>query len=147
MKKTIPILALCVALTACTRTASLMPDNSIAAKTGAVTAVFKAYGMGNGEVSMTMADGEELAGRYQLDRQQNIYTANTNLLVAVFGKGAVQDNARETVNGIPLWSPGAVDASSSSGKTVHCQLMNNNNTGHGRGACKLSMGAIYRLQY
>lgn len=31
--------------------------------------------------------------------------------------------------------------------TAHCEFMNNNFTGHGHGICRISNGALYRMQY
>lgn len=148
MIKVVIAATMALLLSACARTASLVSDNAIAYRDGAVDEVrFKAYGMGTGEVWMRLHNGETLSGRYQLDRDVNILTYNGALLAAVFGTGAVKQAGREIVNGAPVWSPGVVDVSSASGDTCHCDLMNNNFTGHGQGACKFADGAIYQLEY
>jgi hypothetical protein len=132
----------------CTRTAILTPVNGLALNGGTAQAQFKAYGMGTGEVQMNLSNGETFTGRYLLDREQNILTYNAALLEATFGKDEVlRRAAAESVSGTPLWSPGTVDVSSSLGRSGHCDLMNNNETGHGAGACQFSDGAIYKLTY
>ena len=42
---------------------------------------------------------------------------------------------------------GEADMMSPQGTTAHCEFENNNFTGHGHGACRLSNGAVYRMQY
>lgn len=42
---------------------------------------------------------------------------------------------------------GEADVMSALGTTAHCEFQNNNFNGHGHGACRLSDGAMYRMQY
>lgn len=42
---------------------------------------------------------------------------------------------------------GEADIMSPQGTTAHCEFLNNNFTGHGHGTCRLSHGALYRMQY
>jgi len=147
VKKIAVVSILAFSICGCSRNASLVPSNVAAAQIGPIQAHFKAYGMGTGEVSMSLPAGETMTGRYQLDRKENIVSYNTELLVAVFGKGTVQSTAQQMVNGAPEWSPGTVDVASAAGTSCHCELMNNNLSGHGQGACALSNGALFRLDY
>ena len=42
---------------------------------------------------------------------------------------------------------GEADMMSAQGTTAHCEFLNNNLNGHGHGSCRLSDGAVYRMQY
>jgi hypothetical protein len=94
-----------------------------------------------------MPNGDVLTGGFTLFRDQNIYTYNTALLMAIFGKGPIREAGLSYANSTPTFSPGVSDFSSPSGLTGHCDLINNNFTAHGQGACTFSNGATYSLTF
>src|SRR5947208_3001351 len=58
------VLASLLLLMGCTKTANLYPANDVARATGVIQARYVAYGVGNGELELTMADGEVVKGEY-----------------------------------------------------------------------------------
>lgn len=146
MGRLVSAVVLCL-LCACMRTADLIPQNEIAATTGTIQAKFGARGIGTGEVNMATPQGVTFAGRYLLYRRETAWEYDAALLAMVFGKPAIKAIAAQSIDGMPLWSPGIADATGSNGVSVHCELVNNNHTFHGEGVCRFSDGAIYSLQF
>lgn len=140
-------LALPLIIAACTRAGTMVPANEVAAQTGPIDAHFKAYGMGHGEAWGAFANGAQISGNYLLYREQNVLSYNADILFVVFGKGPVRQAAAEKIKETPVWSPGVVDLTATNGLTAHCELINNNMDGHGKGACLFSNGAYYSLVY
>jgi hypothetical protein len=128
------------ALTACTYTryADLYPDNDVA-RTLSAPLQFKieGHGNGNGTAEMWMPDGEYLTGRYSIIAGGGVSVASA----FVDGRSAMRYGLTMSGEG------GGVADMRGPKTTAHCEFENNNMTGHGNGVCRLSSGALYRMQY
>jgi hypothetical protein len=136
----ISIITAALALSACaiTRYPQLFPDNDLARTLGP-PAQFKIEGHGNlnGTAEMSMPDGEYLTGRYSIMAGGGVGVASA------FGGGQ-----SATAYGLTMSGQGNGVADMSGPKTTaHCEFENNNFNGHGNGVCRLSSGALYRMQY
>jgi len=139
----------CTLISGCAfhRTAQLTPANVVATETNNLVVNFVSHGTPTGEVRVNLPNGDVMTGGFTLFRTQTIYDYNTALLMEVFGRGAIKEGGRIYVNNTPTFSPGIVDVASPSGLSCHCDLINNNFTTHGQGACVFSNGAIYSLTF
>jgi len=132
------MLAICSACTI-TRDVQLYPDNDPARALGPLNGSIVGHGNLNGAMTLTMPNGEILNGRYSIGAgggvgfgslYSSVYGATTSSSMSMSGSGE-----------------GMADAVGPHGTTAHCEFMNNNFNGHGHGACRISDGAIYRMQY
>ena len=140
------IAILAASLSGCAGTVTLYPANDIAQKAGVITAEIKKYGMGSGPIKLTMPDGEILTGQYTV--MVGGSTGFGSVYASVYGpEGARSGTGTSTMVNIPNSSPGVANAAGPKGTTVYCEFQNNNMAGHGYGACKISNGALYRMQY
>lgn len=133
-------------LAACARDAHLYPANEMAIASGVLTAHFKAYGTGHGEIEIPMPDGELLKGEYSVVRGGAMGFGN--IYGAVYGAGgSASFSGSSNSYVIPGGSPGMASAFGEKGTAMQCEFYNDNFSGHGNGACKSSKNALYRLQY
>lgn len=135
-----------VLLAGCAATARLYPANPAAQVGGTLEASTRETEMGSGPIRVTMPDGEILKGRYSID--PGFSTGDGNINVSAFG-----GSHRPFSNAFGSW--GSADARSTATATLigrratsmKCEVVNNNYTGHGDGACRTSSGAIYKIAY
>ena len=121
-----------------TRHPELFPANDTAHQLGALRATLTGHGNLNGTMSLALPDGEVLTGRYSIAAGGGA------------GFGAVsgsQGFASGSAFLISAHGDGVADMIGPKGTTAHCEFANNNFSGHGSGACRLSSGAEYRMQY
>lgn len=119
------------------RILALYPENREAQAIGNLTAHLE-----NGDVSLVLPDGKVLKGRFEVKAGGSF---------SAFGKargldrpgGAYTSAGRAILNG----SPAFVDMKGTSGATAHCEVMNDDGSAHGSGACLFSSGAEYRVLY
>lgn len=146
MKNTLILFILCFAIVGCSRNARLYPANDVATVGGVLTAHFMSYGTGNGEMEITLTDGEVLKGEYSIVRGGAMGFGN--VYGSVYGAGG-----SSTVSGstnsyvVPGGSPGMASLFGNKGTSMECEFYNDNFSGHGHGACKSTGNALYRLQY
>lgn len=142
-------LAAAIVLSGCitiTRNPELFPYNDNARLTGRLAAVMVGHGNLNGTISMTMPDGEVLDGRYSISAAGGIGFGT--LYSSVYGTGGyATGSALGSSMMISATGYGVADMGGPKGTTAHCEFVNNNFNGHGNGACQLSTGGIYRMQY
>lgn len=135
-----------LALGGCAMTAQLYPANDTAHTLGPLVANMKAYGVGSGPVSVTMPDGEVLVGRYSVNMGGS--ASFGSLYTSVYGsRGYASASGFGSAFSMPNSSGGMADLIGPRGTTAHCEFVNNNWGGHGNGACQLSGGQVYRMQY
>ncbi|MGZ5679334.1 MAG: hypothetical protein ACXWI6_11245 [Burkholderiales bacterium] len=128
------------------RAARLYPANDAAAKNGVVEARFVSHGNGNGALEITMADGEMVKGEYSIVRQGAIGFGS--IVGSVFGPdGSTSASAFRGNYSIQGGSPSIASAFGNKGTHMSCEFYNDNMSGHGYGACRSSVNALYRLQY
>jgi len=145
MKRSFVVLSL-LALTSCAATATLYPANDAATKMGPLQATITRTGTGSGPITVTLPDGEVLNGRYSVNVGGSMGFGS--LYGSVYGaNGYASGSAFSSTYMVPNSSGGAADLMGPKGTTAHCEFMNNNWSGHGNGACQLSNGATYRVQY
>jgi len=129
-----------------TRSPQLYPNNDIARTTGPLTATIVGHGTLNGTATMPMPDGEILNGRYSIAMGGS--TGFGSLYGSVYGTdGNATGSAFASNMSFSNSGQGMLDMIGPKGTTAHCEFLNNNLTGHGNGACQISNGAIYRMQY
>ncbi len=146
MKTFLLFAAICTSLTGCSRNARLYPANDIAIAGGVLVAKFKSYGSGNGEIEISMPDGEVLNGEYSLVRGGS--SSFGSLYGSVYGTGGsatITGSANSHI--IPGGSQGMASLFGNKGTAMECEFINDNFSGHGNGACKTSTKAMYRLQF
>jgi hypothetical protein len=133
-------------LLGCAMEAHLYPANEVANPTGVLTGHFMAYGVGHGEVEITMPDGELVKGEYSLIRSGTVGFGS--IFGAVYGRrGSVTVTSTSTsVEVPPGGEPGMASGFGNKGTSIQCEFYNGMN-GHGYGACQTSTGALYRIQY
>ena len=85
MRNFLLVVLIGVAFMGCARNARLYPANDLAIASGVLTARFMAYGTGNGEIEITMPDGELLKGEYSIVRGGAMGFGN--IYGAVYGSG------------------------------------------------------------
>ncbi|MGZ5140212.1 MAG: hypothetical protein ACXWCX_20660 [Burkholderiales bacterium] len=140
------MLAIVLAGCAMERAARLYPANDAAAKNGVVEARFVSHGNGNGALEITMADGEMVKGEYSIVRQGAIGFGS--IVGSVFGPdGSTSASAFRGNYSIQGGSPSIASAFGNKGTHMSCEFYNDNMSGHGYGACRSSVNALYRLQY
>jgi hypothetical protein len=141
----IGVLAMCSACTI-TRYPQLYPDNDAARSLGPLQAKVVGHGNLNGTATMTLPSGEPLSGRYSISHGGGF--AYGGQYSSVYGNGG---HASGTAFGSSSYvsgsGAGVLDMMGPNGTTAHCEFMNDNFNGHGNGACQLSNGAAYRMQY
>jgi hypothetical protein len=139
---------LAIVLTGCAmeRAARLYPANDAAAKNGVVEARFISQGSGSGAVEIMMSDGEMVKGEYSIVRQ--VASGFGSIVGSVFGPdGSASASAFRGNYSIQGGSPSIASAFGSKGTHMSCEFYNDTMSGHGYGACRSSVGALYRLQY
>lgn len=130
----------------CAGTVTLYPANEVAQKTGVITAEITKYGVGSGPIKLSMPDGEILTGQYTV--MVGGSTAYGSVFASAYGPGGMATaNGTGMTMDIPNSSNGVANAAGPKGTTAYCEFQNNNMAGHGFGACKISNGALYRMQY
>lgn len=137
-----------IMLSACTvtRNPQLYPDNDNARAIGRLMAVMVGHGNLNGTITMTMPDGEVLDGRYSISMGGGMGFGSLNS--SVYGTGGyATGSASGSSMMISAMGEGVADMAGPKGTTAHCEFLNNNFNGHGNGACRLSTGGTYRMQY
>ncbi|MGH6879035.1 MAG: hypothetical protein ACREHV_16875 [Rhizomicrobium sp.] len=142
------VLTASAVLTGCTvtRNPQLYPSNEAASSTGLLTAVMVGHGNLNGTITMTMPDGEVLDGRYSISMQGGMGFGS--LYGSVYGTaGYASGSAYGSSMMVSSMGQGVADMIGPKGTTAHCEFLNNNFNGHGNGACRLSTGGVYRMQY
>jgi len=140
------LFALCAVVAGCARNASLYPANDEAASGGVLTARFHTYGTGHGEIQIPMPDGEVLKGEYSIVRGGTIGFGT--IYGSVYGTGgAASYHGQSSTYVMPGGSPGMASLFGDRGTSAQCEFYNDNFSGHGNGACKISKGALYRLIY
>jgi len=129
------------------RAASLYPANEQAQAIGPARATIVQTDFGFGTVEVTMPDGEVLRGEFSIVRDG--MTGFGSIFETVYGRrvGLVTGSTTTSTTSMAASSQGMVSAYGSKGTTVLCEVMNDNRTGHGYGACKYSTGALFRAQY
>jgi hypothetical protein len=120
------------------RDPQLYPDNDAARTLGPLTAHLEGHGTGNGTITLPLPNGEILTGRYSISFGGAVGVGSA------YGSGGFASGSAVAIGNS---GNGAADMIGPKGTTAHCDLANNNLTGHGNGACQLSSGALYRMQY
>jgi hypothetical protein len=132
-------------LAGCVTHPSAFPANDQARALGNLRVDMTIYGTGSGPVTVYMPDGEVLRGRYSVNVGGVVGFGS--VYSAAYGSGgAVAGSAVGSSSFIAVSSPATADAAGPK-TTIHCEVMNNNYTGHGNGACQTEKGALYRIQY
>jgi hypothetical protein len=135
-----------LAVAGCTGKAELYPANDTARAVGPLKANFQRAGVGSGAIRLQLPDGEVLTGRYSV----NVSGASSfgSIYATAYGTGgAASAVGSSSAFAIPNGSPGFADLYGPKGTGAQCEFFNNNLTGHGNGACRLSTGAVYRMQF
>ena len=128
------------------RSLTLYPDNDAAHVLGPLQAKIVGHGHLHGTISMPMPNGQVLQGRYSISADGAV--AIGTLYASVYGTGgAASGSGVSTSTAVSRRGVGEADMMSPQGTTAHCEFVNDNFTGHGHGACRLSDGAVYRMQY
>jgi hypothetical protein len=95
---------------------------------------------------MPLPNGETMHGLYSISADGSV--AVGALDASVYGPGgSASRSAAGTSSSISRLGFEQADMMNAQGTTAHCEFENNNFTGHGHGACGLSDGAVYRMQY
>jgi len=124
----------------------MYPANDLAISTGVLQALFVAHGTGNGDVTITMPDGEVVKGEYSIVRGGSAsFGTIYGSVYGAAGSASVSGSTSSYV--VPGGSPGTASAFGGKGTTMQCEFYNDNFSGHGNGACSSNKGALYRLQY
>lgn len=135
-------------LSGCTieRSPELFPVNDTARALGPLTAHLVGHGGGNGTISMKLPTGKLLEGRYFINVGGSAsFGSLYSIMYGVHGLSTASSYGAGL--DMPNGSPGVADLTDPRGFTAHCEFINNNMVGHGSGACELSNGALYRMQY
>lgn len=144
-------LLLCLLLTGCAvapQSARLYPNNDAAIPTGVLEATLTPDNKGGGKLVLTMPDGEVINGEYTVVREGvsafgtvfgSVYSpaAQTGAFGSALSTGTTMKNANR----------GVATAFGSKGTRAACEFLHDSSTQHGYGACQLSTGGVYRLQY
>ena len=128
------------------RTLQLYPDNDAAHALGPLQAKALGHGNLNGTITMSLPNGEVLQGRYSINAGGGFGVGSVYSSVYGIG-GSGSGSAVQTSAFISGSGAGEADMMRPQGTTAHCEFLNNNFNGHGHGACRLSGGALYRMQY
>ncbi|OYV50505.1 MAG: hypothetical protein B7Z77_05685 [Acidocella sp. 20-58-15] len=124
------VLAL-IGLNCCTDTADTFPLNDAAKQLGPVKVSFVRTGIGSGPVTITMADGEVLTGRYHVafgTAESVAFSGGTSASALAITDGPVQFVATGP-------------------KTQILCRGNSNTMGHGSGQCQTYDGAIWAVSW
>lgn len=128
------------------RTLTLYPDNDAARTLGPLQATILGHGNLHGTITMRLPSGEVLQGRYSIAAGGGVGIGS--LYASVYGPGgSASASGVSTSTSVSRTGFGEADMMSPQGTTGHCEFVNNNFNGHGHGACRLSDGAVYRMQY
>ncbi len=128
----LPIVFALLALTSCAGTATLAPLNPEAQQLGVPRLEYTKTGLGHGPVTITMPDGEVLAGEFQI--------AEEGAFVSAFNSRGVTSTAFATSGG------GNFFASATGPKTT-LACRGNVSFGHGGGECRTPGGAAYQIMF
>lgn len=142
------VVAMLLATSGCTveRAVTLYPDNDAARALGALQAKIVGHGHLHGTITMPLRDGQVLQGRYSIAAGGGVEVGS--LYASVYGTGgSASESGVSTSTSVSRTGFGEADMMSPQGTTGHCEFVNNNFDGHGHGACRLSDGAVYRMQY
>jgi hypothetical protein len=94
---------------------------------------------------MSLPDGQVLQGRYSISHGGGFGVGS--VYASVYGpRGTASGSAVGTSTFVSGEGFGEADMMSPQGTTAHCDFLNDNFNGHGHGACRLSNGALYRMQ-
>lgn len=124
-------LAACCGFAACTDTADTFPLNDAAKRLGPVQVLFERTGIGSGPVTITMADGEELKGRYR---------------VAFGGGQAFAFSGGQTASTLVI-TDGPVQFVATGPKTQMLCRGTSSTMGHGNGQCQTYEGALWAVSW
>jgi hypothetical protein len=128
------------------RTLTLYPDNDAAHALGALQATIVGHGNLHGTITMPLPNGQLLQGRYSIAAGGGVEVGS--LYASIYGTGgSASASGVSTSTSVSRAGFGEADMMSSQGTTAHCEFVNDNFHGHGHGACRLSNGAVYRMQY
>lgn len=126
--------------------ARLYPENEAAAKTGVLEAKLSPADASNGRIDVSMPDGEILKGEYTVVREGA--SGFGTIFGSVYSPGASAFGSALSTNTITRnANKGIASAFGSAGTRATCEFLHDGTTGRGYGACQLSTGATYRLQY
>jgi hypothetical protein len=133
--------ALLLGASATSRIVAFSPQNAEAQALGPLTGYLEGQG-GVGDIWLKLRSGEVLKGRFEV---------KVGGSVGAFGKsrGIDRPGGAYIGAGRPLegGSPAFIDMKGPGGKTVHCDLMNDDANSRGSGVCLFSNGAEYRVLY
>jgi len=121
---------MCV-LVGCTDTADTFPMNDAAKRLGPVAISFARTGIGSGPVTITMADGEVLKGRYR---------------VAFGGGEAFAFSGTKSASALVI-TDGPVQFVATGPKTQMLCRGTSSTMGHGNGQCQTYEGAIWAVSW
>ena len=128
--KVLIMLAL-VGLSCCTDTADTFPLNAAAKQFGPVKVSFVRTGTGSGPVTITMADGEVLTGRYRV----------------AFGSAEGFAFSGASSASALVITDGPVQFVASGPKTQMLCRGTSSTTGHGNGQCQTYDGAVWAVSW
>jgi hypothetical protein len=128
------------------RDVQMYPDNDAAHALGPLHAKIVGHGNLHGTARMSLPDGQFLEGRYSISARGGFGVGS--VYATVYGPGgSASGSAIDTSTFVSREGFGEADMISALGTTAHCEFLNDNFNGHGHGACRLSDGALYRMQY
>jgi hypothetical protein len=128
------------------RDVQMYPDNEAAHALGPLHGKIVGHGNLNGTATMSLPGGELLQGRYSISHGGGTGVGST--YASVYGPGGfAAGSAVSTSTFVSGSGNGEADMMSPQGTTAHCEFINDNFNGHGHGACRLSGGELYRMQY
>jgi hypothetical protein len=119
------------ALAACTDTADIFPMNDAGEHLGPIRASFVRTGIGSGPVTITMADGEVLEGRYR---------------VAFGGGEAFGFSGGQSASALVI-TDGPVQFVATGPKTQILCRGSSSTMGHGSGQCQTYEGAVWAVSW
>ena len=120
-----------VALSGCTDTADTFPLNATAKQLGPLKVSFVRTGVGSGPVTITMADGEMLTGRYR---------------VAFGSSQAFAFSGARSASALMI-TDGPVQFVASGPKTQILCRGDSSTMGHGNGQCQTYDGAVWAVSW
>jgi hypothetical protein len=128
------------------RDVQMYPDNEAAHTLGPLHARIVGHGNLNGTATMSLPDGQLLQGRYSISHGGSMGVGS--VYASVYGPGgSASGSGVQTSMSFSGQGFGEADMISPQGTTAHCEFLNDNFNGHGHGACRLSDGSLYRMQY
>lgn len=127
------LLAAClVGLAGCAKTADTFALNDAAKRLGPVHVSYTAYGIGHGPVTITMADGEVLTGKYQ---------------VAYGASEAIAFSGAHVTSAVVVSGNGQLQFVATGPKTQMLCRGTNTASGHGNGQCQTYDGAAWAIDW